>query len=196
MPEEMVEYITIEGRSGSGKSTLSHLLRDKLSYAYVRGAPNDWDLWLRKPGILEMSNSERRILRTMVSMTENRFKILTQPTTDFFVVDSMFPFFIESSPKLWDFMIDCVEMGLSNLLPKASFVIDVPRSVASYRVAMRGAYHPNVKVELVETVPDDVTGVPFFHYMAERLDFFHLIDGDRPPEVIFNEVQKILEGIV
>ena len=189
-----MQYITVEGRSGSGKSVLCEALIAKRKYALVRGPSDLWQQWRYDLG--PVPDYQRKAMRAITSVTESKYKIFkTGVNHKRMVVDSMFGFFIDSPPKLWDDMIDYVEMTLKDLLPTVTFAIDLPMSVCNYRSLRRAVAHPNVKIELTNNKPDIESGIPFFHQMAKRLDFVHIIDGMQSADRVFNDVDTILEGI-
>ena len=186
-----MQYITVEGRSGSGKSTLCKALIAKRKYSFVRGPSALWEQWLHD--LQPVPDLQRKAMRAITSITDAKYKIFKSGAKyPRIVVDSMFPFFIDSPPKLWDDMIDYVEMMLRDLQPTATFALDLPMSVCNYRSLRRAVVHPNVKIELTNNKPDIESGIPFFHQMSKRLDFVHIIDGMQSADEVFNDVERIL----
>ncbi len=203
-------FVVIDGQDGSGKGTQIRLLREHLEKEEIQA------VFTREPGGTPSGEILRRFLfehpictltellivqaarvesiKQVVAPARSRGTLVVSDRSD----SSTYAYQIcgRNAPEFEEEFWRLRSLVFGECLPSAYIIIDVPSDVAIARVrAATDGEHSSVfdneKVEFYEKVR-----AGFKAFKSKLPDEVHIIDGDRPPNVVHEEISYLVRDIM
>lgn len=191
------KFIVFDGLDGSGQSSQAKLLKDFLI------SRNHEAILTKEPTPdCEAGREIRRILRKESHATAERLQQLFVEDRQDHLEKLIIPTLKEGKMVISDrYFFSTVCFGASDgldlewlinlnsnfLLPNLIFFLEVKPEICIQRIEKRGSLR-----ELFEEKEKLAKVWQFYKMMPNRFDNIHILDGERPIETIFNEIEDIV----